>query len=200
MVRGLFPRAEHDAVLAVVENSLQVVGPSTIEQVLRAQRWPKTAWDLANLYLGNVGAELLGPDAPRIVGLSEGTTCFVSAAYLDSTDPFSDFVVHEVAHLFHNTKRKMVGLPSTRRREWMLDIDVRKRETFALACELYSCILERAKRSADRMSLVREYASELHVPDRNDVLRDVIDIVGDASANPAGWKVILRLCAPQGKG
>ena len=100
MVRGLFPRAEHDAVLTVVENSVQFVGPSTIEYILRAQRWPKTAWDLANLYLGSVGAELLGPDAPRIVGLSEGTTCFVSAAYLDSTDPFSDFVVHEVAHLF----------------------------------------------------------------------------------------------------
>ncbi len=94
----------------------------------------------------------------------------------------------------------MVGLPSTRRKEWMLDIDVRKRETFALACEVYSCILERAKRSADRVSLAREYASGLHVADRNDVLRELIDIVGEATSNRSGWKVILRRCAPQGKG
>ena len=82
----------------------------------------------------------------------------------------------------------------------MLDIDVRNQETFALACEVYSCILERAKGSADRMSIAREYASGLQVPDRNDVLRDLIDIVGEATANRAGWKVILRRCAPQGKG
>ncbi len=200
MVRGLFPRAEHEAVLALVENSVLFVGPATIEPILRAQRWVKAAWDLANLYLGSMGAELLGPDAPHIVGLSEETTCFVSLEYFETTDPFSDFVVHEVAHIFHNTKRQVVGLPCTRRREWMLDIYYRKRETFALACEVYSRILERATRPADRMSLVREYGKEAQVPERDVDSVELIDIVTEAAASRAGWKVILKRCAPASKG
>ncbi len=200
MVRGLFLRAELEAVLALVENSVLFVGPATIEPILRAQRWLKTAWDLANLYLGGMGAELLGPDAPQIVGLSEETNCFVSLAYFESTDPFSDFVVHEVAHIFHNTKRQVVGLPYTRRREWMLDIDFRKRETFALACEVYSRILERATRPADRMSLVRAYGKEAQVPEGDVDSGELVDIVTEAAASRAGWKVILKRCAPTSKG
>ena len=41
-------------------------------------------------------------------------------------------------------ERRTVGLPETRQREWLLDIDFRKRETFAYACEAYSRILEPA--------------------------------------------------------
>lgn len=28
-------------------------------------------------------------------------------------DEFADFVVHEAAHVFHNTKRRTLGLPET---------------------------------------------------------------------------------------
>jgi len=56
--------------------------------------------------------------------------------------PKSDYAIHEAAHIFHNCKREMIGLPATRRREWLLDIDYAKRETFAYACEAYSRILE----------------------------------------------------------
>jgi hypothetical protein len=47
-----------------------------------------------------MGAPLLGPDAPKIVGLTEETTCYVSLAYFREGDPFADFVVHEAAHIF----------------------------------------------------------------------------------------------------
>ncbi|HVK82548.1 MAG TPA: hypothetical protein VM513_00505, partial [Kofleriaceae bacterium] len=50
------------------------------------------AWDLANLYLLGVGAKLLGDGAPRIVGISEDTTCYVSPDYFAEDDPFADFV------------------------------------------------------------------------------------------------------------
>ena len=40
-------------------------------------------------------------------------------------------MVHEVAHIFHNCKRRNAGLPETRRKEWLLDIEFRKRETLA---------------------------------------------------------------------
>lgn len=91
-----------------------------------------SAWTLANLYLASVGAQSLGKDAPRLVGLSEETTCYVSPEYFLSQDePFDDFVVHEAASILHNCKRAAVGLRETRSKEWLLDIKYRKRETFA---------------------------------------------------------------------
>ena len=52
-----------------------------------------------------------------MLGLSEGTTCYVTAAYFDKPEPFSDYIVHEAAHVFHNCKRDTVGLASTRTRQ-----------------------------------------------------------------------------------
>jgi hypothetical protein len=40
----------------------------------------------------------------------------------EEKDPYADFVVHEMAHIFHNCKRRTVGLKQTRKREWLLDI------------------------------------------------------------------------------
>ena len=139
MVTGLFPKAEHDQVLATVERSVVFLTPKNIESVLRSERWLHTAWSLANLYLVSAGCEPLSADAQVIVGLSQGTTCYVSLAYFKETDPCADFIVHEVAHIFHNCKRATIGLPVSRRREWLLDIDFRKRELFAYACEAFSC-------------------------------------------------------------
>ena len=141
MVTGLFPKAEHDQVLATVERSVVFLTPENIERVLRSERWLHTIWSLANLYLVSVRSEPLSEDAPVIVGLSQGTTCYVSMAYFKETDPCADFIVHEVALIFHNCKRATIGLPVSRRREWLLDIDFRKRELFAYACEAFSCIL-----------------------------------------------------------
>jgi hypothetical protein len=70
-----------------------------------------------------------------ILGLSEETTCYVAMDYFRAQKRFDDYVVHEAAHLFHNCKRKTIGIRETRRREWPLDIDYIKRETFAYACE-----------------------------------------------------------------
>ncbi|MGH7269855.1 MAG: hypothetical protein ACREJ3_05435 [Polyangiaceae bacterium] len=45
-----------------------------------------SGWDLANLYLSSVDAELLGPEAPSLLGLSQETTCCVSADYVERAD------------------------------------------------------------------------------------------------------------------
>ena len=58
MVRGLFPRAEQDAVMALVERSVVFLTPDNIEEMLRAAQWPRSAWTIANLYLGAIGADL----------------------------------------------------------------------------------------------------------------------------------------------
>jgi hypothetical protein len=141
MVRGLFPEVEQEVMLGVLERSVVFLAPDHVESILLGCTWLRTAWCLANLYLGSVGAELLAEDAPRIVGLSAETTCFVSLDYFTETNRFADFVVHEAAHVFHNCKRRTVGLPETRRREWLLEIAFQKRETFAYACEAFSRVV-----------------------------------------------------------
>ena len=81
MVRGLFRRAEQDSVLATLERSVVFITSENVESVLLNCSFDHTAWALANLYLASLGVELLGDDAPRLVGLSEETTCYISAQY-----------------------------------------------------------------------------------------------------------------------
>ena len=199
MVRGLFPKAEQDTVLASLEQSVVYVTKETIEPILLTNTWDSSAWDLANLYLLAVGAELLGDEAPRIVGISEETTYYVSPDYFIDDDPFADFVVHEAAHIFHNCKRRTLGLPATRRKEWLLDIEFRKRETFAYSCEVYARIIGRAKNPKERLALAAEYGAEVRVSAERVDPSEVASIVAEAASARNGWKVILARCAPTSK-
>ena len=197
MVRGLFPSAEQDAVMALVERSVVFLSPDNIEEVLReASGHRRSAWDLANLYLGSAGAELLADDAPHILGASVGTSCYVSAGYFTEDDPFADFVVHEVAHLFHNTKRRTAGLPEVRRREWLLDIAFAERETFAYACEAYARVVERAATPAERVALAAELGDGFGTGDEFVERGEIAAIVRSAAERRNGWKVILERCSP----
>lgn len=198
MVRGLFPRGELDLVLPVLLRSVVFLAPQNIEPVLLLGcAWPRTAWELANLYLGSLGAQLLSDEAPEVVGLSQATSCYVSFRYFDEQDPFTDFVVHEAAHVFHNCKRGSVGLHQTRRREWLLDIDFAKRETFAYACEAYSWIVDHARGKVDRLRLAEEYERTYIVPDKRVDRSETGAMVLAAAEARNGWKVILEHCTPK---
>lgn len=196
MVRGLFPRAEQDAVLKRVEQSVVFVTTTNIESLLVDSAFDSSAWTLANLYLASLGGELLGKDAPNLVGLSEETTCYVSPKYFSEDDPFADFIVHEVAHIFHNCKRATVGLRHTRTKVWLLDISYRKRETFAYSCETYARILQRGKIPAVRRALSEECGRVLRISDERADAAEVASIVQAAVAARNGWNVILANCAP----
>jgi hypothetical protein len=196
MVRGLFPRAEQDLVLATLEKSVVFVTSANIEGLLHECSFDNSAWTLANLYLTGFGAELLGKDAPLLVGLSEETTCYVSPEYFAEDDPFADFIIHEVAHVFHNCKRAAIGLRETQTKQWLLDIDYLKRETFAYACEAYAGALKRGKRPAERLAMAEEYCRSAHISEERVDAEEVASIVRAAAAAPNGWKVILARCAP----
>jgi hypothetical protein len=155
-----------------------------------------SAWTLANLYLTSFGAELLGKDAPRLVGLSEETTCYVSPEYFAEDDPFADFIIHEVAHVFHNCKRTTLGLRETRTKQWLLDIDYHKRETFAYACEAYAGVLKRGKRPAERLAMAEEFCRGVRLSEERVDAGEIASIVQAAATAPNGWKVILARCAP----
>lgn len=196
MVRGLFPPSEQGAVLALLERSVVFVTSANIETLILARPFDRSAWSLANLHLESVGADLLGKTAPRILGLSEGMTCFISPEYFNMREPFEDFVVHETAHILHNCKRRTVGLPETRAREWLLDIEFGKRETFAYSCEAYAGVLVRATSPAHRRALADEFASAFRVTDERVVAAQIANIVREAAKARNGWKVIQTLCSP----
>jgi hypothetical protein len=199
MVRGLFPKGEQELVLAILERSVVYVTSETIESIILNHGWDRSAWDLANLYLLSVGAELLGPGAPRVVGISEETTCYVSPSYFAEDDPFADFIVHEAAHIFHNCKRRTIGLRETRTKEWLLDIEYRQRETFAYSCEAYTRVLARGKGAGERRALAAEYGTEPRTSEERVDPAEVASIVMEAAVARNGWKVILARCAPTTK-
>jgi len=196
MVRGLFSKVEHQLVLDVLGRSVVFLTPATIEPVLRQAPYLETAWSLSNLYLASCGAKLLSDDAPKLVGLSEGITCYVSTDYFKCNRQLDDFVVHEAAHVFHNCKRKTIGLPEVRRREWLLDIDFGKRETFAYACEVYSRILDLGSSVTARRELLSQVENAPSLPDDRVVVSEYINILRSAVAARNGWKQILRNCEP----
>jgi hypothetical protein len=197
MVHGLFPQAEREAVLSTLERSLVFLTSENIDGVLLGQSWLHTAWDLANLFLTSVGADLLGPDAVSILGLSEETTCFVSALYFEERGRTEDFVIHEAAHIFHNCKRRTIALPETRTREWLLPIVFGKRETFAYSCEGYGSIVEHAKDRAERIAVMAEFSEhQFGMTVETVAPEEVVDIVREACEARNGWKIILKRCSP----
>jgi hypothetical protein len=134
--------------------------------------------------------------APRAVGMSVGKTSFVSMGYFWTNHRFADFDVHVAAHAFYNRKRRMLGLPETRRREWLLEIDFGKCETFAYACAAYNRILELGDNTQPRRKPYQELESgpqlgnaRAHAPHYFQALRAAV-----AARN--GWKHILHACAP----
>ena len=196
MVRGLFPLTERQAVLDMLARSVVFLTPATIAQVLNETQFLNTAWRLANAYLLSCGAKLLADDAPRIVGLSAATTCYVSMDYFRRFCRYDDFLIHEAAHVFHNCKRVTVGLPETRRREWLLDIAFRKRETFAYACETYSRIVVLADGTAARRNALIEVGAGPMPADDSVDADEYLAIVREAISARNGWKRILDACAP----
>jgi hypothetical protein len=195
MVMGLFPASEHETVLGILEKSIVFLSRDAVLDAIAQVSFDSSAWQIANVYLTGVGAPPLDGET-RVLGLSEETRCYVSLAYFEDENPFADYVVHEAAHIFHNAKREYLGLSYTRRREWMLDIDFCKRETFAYTCEVYSRVLEQSRSPAQRRALLDSYRED-PIPGGEKVdTEEHLDILAEAVAARNGWKHILSRCAP----
>ena len=197
MVGGLFAKSEQAAVMRAVERSVVFLTPDKVEPVLESSSWLHTTWVLANMYLLSIGAKALSPEGPSIVGLSEETTCYVSIDYLldQNPEPLADYLVHEVAHIFHNCKRGAIGLEQTRRREWLLDIDYQMHETFAYCCEAYSRILVLGATGSQRRELLAQHAEQYLITDVSVNEDEYHDILREAVGARNGWKRIQMRCA-----
>lgn len=195
MVTGLFPVAERQVVLEVAERSIVFLTRATAYRTIHEADYLASAWTIANIYLFSLRASLLGDSGGRIVGLSEETKCYVSLEYFAEKDPLADYVVHEVAHIFHNCKRETLRLPHSRSKEWLLDLAFAKRETFAYACEAYSRIMEQTRGKTDRLALLTQYARDSKPSDDRVNQAELFDILADAVEARNGWKRILARCS-----
>lgn len=198
MVNGLFPLKERPAIMTILERSVIFLTPESIESTLSSSSWLSTTWSLANMYLMSRGSEPLSSQAPSIVGLSEGTTCYLSLDYLEDQKhyPFADYLVHEAAHVFHNCRRCTVGLSETRSRHALLNIHYTKRETFAYACEAYSRILMLADSPKGRREALLEHSQQSLPAEAGVDQQEYLAILAQAVDARNGWKRILQACAP----
>ncbi len=195
MVNWFFRRDERGAVLALLEKSVVFLSPENIEALIRKGSLD-TAWEIANIYLRSIGARPISENARGVVGLSVESTCYVSLEYFTEKDPFADFVVHEAAHVFHNTKRRTIGLKETRRKQWLLPIEFRKRETFAYVCEAYSRIRNLSQGPKERQALLEKLNDCPPPPNEYVDHAEYLEIVSDAVRRRNGWKAILEACSP----
>jgi hypothetical protein len=195
MIAGLFPATERQVVLDVAERSIVFLTREAAHETIRETPFLSSAWTIANVYLHSLGAPTLGEEASPIVGLNLERKCYVSLEYFADDDPFADYVVHEVAHIFHNCKRETIGLPHSRSKEWLLGIGYRKRETFAYACEAYSRISEQAKGKAERQDRLKQYSRGSKPCDDRVDQNELLDILAEAVPVRNGWKRILNRCA-----
>jgi hypothetical protein len=196
MARGFFPAVEQESVQRVLEQSVIFLTADNIHGLIASSHWLGTAWRIANIYLDSIGAEPLGKDEDfQAVGLGEETASYVSLRYFSEDDPFADYVVHEMAHLFHNWKRAPIGLKQTRNKEFLLNISFKKREIFAFACEAYSRILEIGKSPSERQKLLERFSRESRIPTGEE--KEVLQIVGAAVEARNGWKRILKMCSDE---
>jgi len=135
LLHGLFDAPLADRLVDRLPNRVVLLNPATF--AARVPSLPlRTAWDLANLLLDDLGAPPLGDDAPELDGVCVEGHAWVSPRELGTEEPFPDTLVHEAAHLLHTVgpaDLSLDGPPGP-----FLAIPPRRRETFAYACEVWT--------------------------------------------------------------
>ncbi len=187
MVRGLVPSADADRLLDLLPSRVHVVTPSTFGSLV-ADVEPGTAWDLANLLLDDIGAPPLSDDTPQLDGLADAGRAWLLPRAFAEARPFSDVVVHEVAHLLHGIRREALGWAPPA--GLVLPVPPRRRETFAYACEVWACVTREAPAADARRALLSTFRATSTPADAR-VSRSQLDgLLASAADSAGGWEVI----------
>ncbi len=201
MVHGLFRRTDRDAVTKLLADSVVFITTDTVDSLIEREA-PHSAWLIANLFLRSIGQDAISDQAPPIVGFSVSTTCYVSLEYFrkDSASAYSDYVLHEAAHIFHNARRRDAGLMGKKEDDWLLPIEFSMRETFAYACEAYSRICELAHGLPARRAFLEKVKRLLPPTDERVNADEYFELLTQAVNRGNGWKAILEGCSEQRSG
>jgi hypothetical protein len=190
MVKGLVQRDWQDVALREVTRRTFVLNYQGTMAALEAELstgWLKTAWQVLWACFADYGLKPVGLQI-ECDGLSGGEFAHVRWPAYETTDSYSDVVVHEAAHLLHYLKPEHYGLHARRGQERFVDVEFRHRELFAFACEAYSRVVLQGERKS-RISFaarMREDAFTFSL----DYLDDVAALVLTAAGARSGWRVI----------
>ncbi len=199
MVQGLFVEAEQAPVLDAISSGFVLISSETIISLLHQEPDLKTAWRFAKMFRKSVGGPDTDDEDVEPVGLNQGLDSYVLADGIKHGSVFMDVIVHEAAHAFHNCKRTRLGLVATRKREWLLEIGFGMRETFAYACEAYSCIVAKSATVRDRRAQLEQLKRAPPPPDERVDHAQYLAIMAYAIEGRNGWRRILAACAPKPK-
>lgn len=180
--------------LAAVATRVLFLTADRIEQAIRTAWFDSNAWSIANTYLVSVGAKPLAASHGGILGLSTDQACYVTAQYLQLPCEHDDYVVHEVAHSFHDCHCTALGLQRTERRKYPLDIHFAHHETFAYACEFYACIARAEPGREGRLARLDALARTWTGNGQHVEPALVTDILRQAICARDGWRVIRVRC------
>jgi hypothetical protein len=136
MLRGLLPAEEVDALGRLLKERVCVVTPESYASDIRLLTL-EDAWTLANVLLEDLGAPPISDDTPQLDGLCAAGHAWVPPGGLRPPTATTDVVVHEVAHLLHTLTPRDLGLGEGRTP--LLPVPPDRTESFAYACELWSC-------------------------------------------------------------
>jgi hypothetical protein len=145
-----------------------------------------SAWQILWALFGDYGIK---PDEIRVEcdGIAGDFAHARWSAY-ETTDPYSDVVVHEAAHLLHYLKPGHYGLHVRRGQERLVDVEFRHRELFAYACEAFSrVVLHRQRRL--RISFAEKMLEDAFSFPRGQI-QQVAALVVDAARARRGWRII----------
>jgi hypothetical protein len=190
MVRGLVQRDWQDLALQELTRRTFVLNLPGTQAALEAELstgFLSTAWQVVWTFFADCGLKV--PDERLdIDGVSAGEYAHVRASALSTDDPYCDVVVHEGAHLLHYLKPARYGLYVRRGQERFVDVEFRKRELFAFACEAYSRVARKGSRKARILSAERMEADAKSFP--SDEIAAIAALVGAAAQARNGWRVI----------
>lgn len=183
MISGLFEEEVASQLLESLPHQVQVVSAQNFASVIASVPLG-TAWDLANLVLDDMGALPLADDTPELDGLCVNGVAWVLGRAFSPAGPFSDVIVHEVGHLLHTMRPALLAVPPMRR------------ETFAYACEIWSCIL---RGFSDTQAGVAAFQASAPPVDARVDQRQLDRLLSAAALHPEGAWRGLRVWATRGK-
>lgn len=187
MLDGLLHADEARAMAQLLRERVIVVTPESYASDI-SKLSLEDAWTLANVLLEDLGVPPISDDTPQLDGLCAAGHAWVPPGGLHAHTPTTDVVVHEVAHLLHMLTRRDLGLEGGTGP--LVPIPPELHESFAYACELWSC----GDGSGVRGAVITEAMHAAHLMDVR-VDRERLGAALDAAAR-GGWAALRDSLSP----
>jgi hypothetical protein len=195
LVESLFEKQYQKTIMKHLINSVVVLHKDNVYEELKGH-FEGDIIPIISIYLSSFSTEELPKIFDvNIVGKSIGTKCYVSYKYYENNQSIEDFIIHEIAHFFHNSKYECIGIKEIED-QFLLDIEYYKREIFAYSIEFYSKIKYLIQKGQNEKELLHEF-EKLDIP--NEESKIIKILVKEALKKRDGWQYIYQECKQKNK-